>query len=50
MRVLGRSSGQIRLMLLSLSMSEIRSFVRVESETESTFERSQVISENVGIL
>ena len=49
-RVLGGTTGEIGLMLLSLGVREVGAFVGVEGETETTFESTQVISEDVRVL
>ena len=47
--VLSCTPSQIRLMLLSLSMGEVGTFVGVESEAETTFESSEMVTKDVGI-
>ena len=44
------SSCKIRLMLLALSMGQIRAFICVQRKTQSTFDCAQVCSQNVRIL
>lgn len=47
---LGGSSGQVRLMLFALSVSQITAFVVVQSETKFAFIGAQVIFHEVRIL
>lgn len=44
------TSGQICLMFLSLSVCEIGTFIGVKSQTETAFERAEVVPENVWVL
>lgn len=44
------SPRQVRLMLLSLSVREVGTFVGVNCKTESTFETSQVVAKDVRVL
>jgi hypothetical protein len=50
MGVLGSSTGEVGLVLLSLGVGEVRAFVGVEGEAESTLEAAEVVAEDVGVL
>lgn len=45
-----RSPRQIRLMLFALGVSEVTAFVRMQRQAQSTFERAQMVSQDVGIF
>jgi len=44
------TSSEIRLMLATLSMREVRAIVLVDCETETTFETADVVLEEVWVL
>lgn len=50
LRITGSTTSKISLMFLPLRMGKIGTFVRVQSQTQTTFERAKVISQDVRIL
>lgn len=44
LRIPGSSSSKVCLVLFPLSVCKIRSFIRVERQTQSTFERSEMVA------
>lgn len=49
-RILCCPSRQIRLMFLSLRMGQVRPFIRMQRKTQTTFQSTQMIPQDVGIL
>jgi len=49
-RITSSTTREVGLMLFALSVSEIGTFVGVQSQTKTTFKRSQVVAEDVRIL
>ena len=45
-----RSASEVGLMLLSLGVCEVGAFIGVEGETETTFEGTKVVAQDIGIL
>ena len=45
-----RSASGVGLMLLSLGVCEVGTFIGVEGETETTFEGTKVVAQDIGIL
>lgn len=48
--IAGGATSKVGLMLLSLGVSQVGAFVGMQCQAQSTFERPQMISENVRIL
>ena len=46
----GRTTRKVSLMLLSLGVCEGGAFIGVEGETETTFEGTKVVAQDIGIL
>lgn len=50
MCVARRSSCEVRLMLLALGVREVRAFVGVKGQAQSTFDSAKVVAQDIGVL